>query len=222
MTYALGEERDTLLRGSFSQFPEQLSSGNIGWANPVGGAYAGRWLAAFEPVLVEGRPEALRDTGGHWFALTTRARVVYASKDRVAEDAVTTYEDLADPKDKLHLFESIGFASSLLLADNFDEAINVHATPSIRFSAGRLVGRRGGFRLGHDVALVRTRVSGLGRLRHVHPGHIHGRHVHAHVGHGPNGAAASRRAARSPANRSSWALEWSSPNHQNQSLPSAM
>ena len=43
-------------------------------------------------------PEALRDTGGHWFALTTRARVVYASKDRVAEGAVTTYEDLADPK----------------------------------------------------------------------------------------------------------------------------
>jgi iron(III) transport system substrate-binding protein len=43
-------------------------------------------------------PAELRDTGGHWFALTTRARVVYASKERVAEGAVTTYEDLADPK----------------------------------------------------------------------------------------------------------------------------
>ncbi len=43
-------------------------------------------------------PESLRDAGSHWFALTTRARVIYASKDRVAEGAVTTYEDLADPK----------------------------------------------------------------------------------------------------------------------------
>ncbi len=43
-------------------------------------------------------PAELRDAGGHWFALTTRARVVYASKERVAEGAVTTYEDLADPK----------------------------------------------------------------------------------------------------------------------------
>ena len=43
-------------------------------------------------------PEALRDPEGHWFGLTTRARIVYASKDRVAEGEVTTYEDLADPK----------------------------------------------------------------------------------------------------------------------------
>jgi len=43
-------------------------------------------------------PEELRDTGGHWFALTTRARVVFASKDRIANGEVTTFEDLADPK----------------------------------------------------------------------------------------------------------------------------
>jgi iron(III) transport system substrate-binding protein len=43
-------------------------------------------------------PANLRDTAGHWFALTTRVRVVYASKDRVARGAVTTFEDLADPK----------------------------------------------------------------------------------------------------------------------------
>ena len=43
-------------------------------------------------------PADLRDAGGHWFALTTRVRVIYASKERVAEGAVTTYEDLADPK----------------------------------------------------------------------------------------------------------------------------
>lgn len=43
-------------------------------------------------------PETLRDTGGHWFALTTRARVVYASKDRVKPGEVTTWEGLTDPK----------------------------------------------------------------------------------------------------------------------------
>lgn len=43
-------------------------------------------------------PEAYRDPADHWYGLTTRARIVYASKDRVAEGEVTTYEDLADPK----------------------------------------------------------------------------------------------------------------------------
>ena len=42
-------------------------------------------------------PAAFRDPEGHWFGLTTRGRVVYASKDRVAQDAIT-YEELADPK----------------------------------------------------------------------------------------------------------------------------
>ncbi|MCM2561224.1 Fe(3+) ABC transporter substrate-binding protein [Lutimaribacter sp. EGI FJ00015] len=43
-------------------------------------------------------PDAYHDPDGHWWGLTTRARVIYASKDRVAEDEITTYEDLADPK----------------------------------------------------------------------------------------------------------------------------
>jgi len=43
-------------------------------------------------------PKPLRDPNGTWFALTTRARVVFASKARVAPSALTTYEDLADPK----------------------------------------------------------------------------------------------------------------------------
>lgn len=43
-------------------------------------------------------PEALRDADRNWFGLTTRARIVYASKERVADGEVTTYEDLADPK----------------------------------------------------------------------------------------------------------------------------
>ncbi|PIB25952.1 iron ABC transporter substrate-binding protein [Amylibacter kogurei] len=43
-------------------------------------------------------PAEFRDPNGHWFGLTSRARIVYASKDRVADGEVTTYEDLADPK----------------------------------------------------------------------------------------------------------------------------
>lgn len=49
-------------------------------------------------VLSANVPEALRDPEGHWFGLTSRARIVYASKDRVAAGEVTTYEDLASDK----------------------------------------------------------------------------------------------------------------------------
>lgn len=42
-------------------------------------------------------PAAMRDTGDQWFGLTMRARVVYASKERVKQDSIS-YEELADPK----------------------------------------------------------------------------------------------------------------------------
>src|SRR6187431_2388600 len=38
-----------------------------------------------------------RDPEGHWYGVSMRARVVYASKERVKQDAIT-YEELADPK----------------------------------------------------------------------------------------------------------------------------
>jgi iron(III) transport system substrate-binding protein len=37
-----------------------------------------------------------RDPEGHWYGMSMRARVVYASKDRVKQNAIN-YEDLADP-----------------------------------------------------------------------------------------------------------------------------
>ncbi|MFN3845619.1 MAG: Fe(3+) ABC transporter substrate-binding protein [Paracoccaceae bacterium] len=49
-------------------------------------------------VLEANIPASLRDEAGMWFGVTTRARIVYASKDRVAPGEVTTYEDLADAK----------------------------------------------------------------------------------------------------------------------------
>jgi iron(III) transport system substrate-binding protein len=38
-----------------------------------------------------------RDPEGHWYGISMRARIVYASKDRVKQNALT-YEELADPK----------------------------------------------------------------------------------------------------------------------------
>jgi len=48
-------------------------------------------------VLEKAIPAPLRDPAGNWFGLTRRARVVYASKDRVKQDTIT-YEELAEPK----------------------------------------------------------------------------------------------------------------------------
>lgn len=43
-------------------------------------------------------PAHYRDPEGHWFGLTTRARIIVASKDRVGPGEIGSYEDLADPK----------------------------------------------------------------------------------------------------------------------------
>ncbi|NVO17982.1 MAG: extracellular solute-binding protein [Rhodoplanes sp.] len=42
-------------------------------------------------------PPQYRDPGGLWSAVSARARVVYAAKERVAQNEIT-YEELADPK----------------------------------------------------------------------------------------------------------------------------
>ena len=42
-------------------------------------------------------PAQLRDVDGRWFALSLRARLIYAAKDRVGTKPIT-YEDLADPQ----------------------------------------------------------------------------------------------------------------------------
>lgn len=48
------------------------------------------------PVLDKTVPAHLRDKGGHWFTLSTRARVLYAAKD--LKLTAFTYEELSDPK----------------------------------------------------------------------------------------------------------------------------
>jgi len=43
-------------------------------------------------------PPQYRDPDGQWFGLTTRARIIVASKDRVKPGEISSYEELADPR----------------------------------------------------------------------------------------------------------------------------
>jgi iron(III) transport system substrate-binding protein len=62
-----------------------------------------------------------RDPEGHWYGISMRARVVYASKDRVKQTAMT-YEELADPKWKgkicirsgQHMYNNAMFAAYIV------------------------------------------------------------------------------------------------------------
>ncbi|MCO4054446.1 MAG: Fe(3+) ABC transporter substrate-binding protein [Bosea sp.] len=61
-----------------------------------------RELGLLAPInseaLVSRVPANLRDPDGHWFGVSTRARVIMYHKDRVNPSQLSTYEDLADPK----------------------------------------------------------------------------------------------------------------------------
>jgi iron(III) transport system substrate-binding protein len=66
-------------------------------------------------------PAAYRDPEGHWAAVGMRARIVYASKDRVKQSSIT-YEELADPKWKgkicirsgQHMYNNALFAAMIV------------------------------------------------------------------------------------------------------------
>ena len=49
------------------------------------------------PGIERNVPDYLRDPEGRWIALSTRARILAVSKDRVPEGSITRIEDLADP-----------------------------------------------------------------------------------------------------------------------------
>jgi iron(III) transport system substrate-binding protein len=50
-----------------------------------------------DPKMSSNIPQNFRDAGNQWFGLTMRARVIYASRERVAQNTIS-YEELADPK----------------------------------------------------------------------------------------------------------------------------
>ena len=55
-----------------------------------------------EPVktdtLAANIPASLRDPDGNWYGLTTRARILFVSRDRVPEGGIATYEQLVEPE----------------------------------------------------------------------------------------------------------------------------
>ncbi|HCX86577.1 MAG TPA: iron ABC transporter substrate-binding protein [Gammaproteobacteria bacterium] len=59
---------------------------------------AGLTQAVSAAAVQNNIPAHYRDSEGHWFGLTTRARIIVASKDRVGPGEILSYEDLADPK----------------------------------------------------------------------------------------------------------------------------
>ncbi|MCV6576353.1 MAG: Fe(3+) ABC transporter substrate-binding protein [Cohaesibacter sp.] len=67
----------------------------------IGRLHGAKMVGVAQPlksdVLEKNIPSQYRDKDGEWFGLTTRARVIYASNDRVEQDSIT-YEELADPK----------------------------------------------------------------------------------------------------------------------------
>jgi len=74
---------DVLLTVDISRLEEAVS---LGVTQPIKSATLDKYV-----------PAQYRDPEGHWYAVALRARAVYASKERVQQNALT-YEELADPK----------------------------------------------------------------------------------------------------------------------------
>lgn len=85
-------------------------------------------------TLTAAIPASLRSPDNLWFGLTTRARVIYASKDRVVDGEVTTYEDLASDKWKGRICTRSGLHNynlalmSAVIAHDGEEAAKEWAT----------------------------------------------------------------------------------------------
>jgi len=50
------------------------------------------------PLLIKQIPSEMRDLDGYWYGLTVRVRALIYSKDRVKQNQLSTYEDLAHKK----------------------------------------------------------------------------------------------------------------------------
>lgn len=59
---------------------------------------AGLFQPVDSEILNKAIPQNLRHPDGLWFGFSTRARMIFYSKERVEAGAIKTYEDLADPK----------------------------------------------------------------------------------------------------------------------------
>ncbi|MGB0732864.1 MAG: Fe(3+) ABC transporter substrate-binding protein [Pontibacterium sp.] len=68
----------------------------------IGALYQATTMNLLQPIesqtLETNIPAQYQDPQNRWFGLTARSRIIYASKDRVKDGEISTYEDLADPK----------------------------------------------------------------------------------------------------------------------------
>ena len=97
-----------VVKGSADQLIQRLisegenSPADILLTVDAGRLYRAKEAGVLQPirsrVLYRNIPPALRDTDNQWFALTVRARVIVYSKERVASNDLSTYEDLANSK----------------------------------------------------------------------------------------------------------------------------
>ncbi len=63
----------------------------------AGAKRSGITQAVSSDEIIANIPAQYRDPDGHWFGVTTRARVVFASRERVEQKTIT-YEELAEPQ----------------------------------------------------------------------------------------------------------------------------
>ena len=122
-----------VIKGSADQLIQRLQSeGKNSPADILLTVDAGRLVRAkdmglLEPVsskiLTKNIPEMMRDTENHWFGLSVRARVIAYAKDRIKENELSTYEDLADPKwrGKIVVRSSNNIYNQSLLASLIDK-----------------------------------------------------------------------------------------------------
>ncbi len=104
-----------------------LLTADVGRLNDA--ARAGVLQTVRTATLERNVPPHFRDPAGQWYGLTMRARVIYASKARVPRGAITSYEDMADPKWKgricsraSHHPYNVALMASLIVHDGAEKA----------------------------------------------------------------------------------------------------
>ncbi|MEM9541720.1 MAG: Fe(3+) ABC transporter substrate-binding protein [Cyanobacteria bacterium P01_E01_bin.42] len=97
-----------LIEGKASELIERIKSegenspADVLLTVDVGNLWRAQGEGILQPVssdaLEESIPSNLRESEGHWFGLTQRARLIVYNKENVQPEDLSTYEDLADPK----------------------------------------------------------------------------------------------------------------------------
>ncbi len=164
--------RVNLVEGDAAQLIERIKSeganspADVLMTVDVGNLWRAQQEGLFQPVssstINNAIPANLREPGGHWFALTRRARVIMYNQSRVNPAQLSTYEDLADPKwrGKLVIRSSNNIYNQSLVAS----LIQVHGNGNTEQWARGLVANFARPPEGNDTAQIRAVAAGVGDL----------------------------------------------------------